>query len=107
MYTDTLNELNLGNVWTKEFTSKPYTSPNWLAPIRIIFKGLHMYAGKIKWHKFEKKYFNYWTDNILGYSMFNYKDIIKNNNEARNSVSWHPLHSEKLLFDNTWQENEK
>ena len=32
----------------------------------------------------------------------NYKYIIKNNNEARNSVFWHILHSEKLLFDNTW-----
>ena len=55
----------------------------------------------------KKKYLNYWTDNICGYSMHKYKNIIQNNFNARNSIAWHTLTSEKQLFKKNWQDLNK
>ena len=74
-----------------------------MRPLRFLFKSAHLFSGKHAWHKFEKRYLNYWTDNICGYSMYKYKNIIQNNYNARNSVAWHTLDSEKKLFKYNWQ----
>jgi len=103
LYRTTLHELNLSNVWTKEYNSKQKISPQWMLPLRILFKSAHVFSTKTEWHKFEKKYLNYWTDNICGYSMYKYKNIIQNNYSARNSVAWHTLSSEEKLFKKNWQ----
>jgi len=103
LYKSTLHELNLSNVWSQEYYSKLKTSPQFMRPLRFIFKSAHLFSGVSAWHNFEKKYLNYWTDNICGYSMHKYISIINNNNNARNSVAWHTLESEKKLFNYDWQ----
>jgi asparagine synthase (glutamine-hydrolysing) len=103
LYKSTLHELNLSNVWLPEYNSKIKTSPQYMRPVRLLCKSAHLFSGSNAWHKFEKKYLNYWTDNICGYSMYEYKYIINNNHNARNSVAWHTLNSEEKLFKYNWQ----
>ena len=103
LYKDTLNELNMGKVWGGKYDLKPFVSPSWVRTIRYMFKAYFIFLGKNKWHKFERRYLNYWTDNICGQSAFPYKKIIKNKNGARHYVSWLTIFSEDLILNSNWQ----
>ena len=103
LYKDTLNELNMGNVWGKNFEFKNFVTPNWIRVLRFIFKCYFLFLGKNKWHRFEKRYLDYWTDNICGQSILPYNKVIKNRNGARHYVSWHTICSENIILDSNWQ----
>ena len=103
LYKDALNELNMGDVWGKKYDFKYFISPRWVRIIRFIFKAFFVFLGKNKWHKFEKKYLEYWTDNICGESIFSYKDITKNKNGARHYVSWYTIIAENMNINSNWQ----
>jgi len=103
LYKDALNELNMGDVWGKKYDFKYFISPRWVRIIRFIFKAFFVFLGKNKWHKFEKKYLEYWTDNICGESIFSYRDITKNKNGARHYVSWYTIIAENMNINSNWQ----
>ena len=103
LYKDTLNELNMGKVWGGQYDFKPFVSPSWVRMLRYMFKAYFIFLGKQKWHIFERRYLNYWTDNICGQSAFPYKQIIKNKNGARHYVSWLTIFSEDLILNSNWQ----
>ncbi len=103
LYRETLNEMNLGLVWGKEFEFEHRIQPYWAILIRFIFKIFFIFLGKNKWHKFDKRYFSYWTDNLCGQAILPYKTIITNNNGARHFVSWHTLKSEINNLKSNWQ----
>ena len=103
LYKDTLNELNMGKVWGGQYDFKPFVSPSWVRMLRYMFKAYFIFLGKKKWHIFERRYLNYWTDNICGQSAFPYKKIIKNKNGARHYVSWLTIFSEDLILNSNWQ----
>ena len=63
--------------------------------------------GKKKWRVFEKKYLNYWSENIYGFSSVKYLDFIKNKNIARNYVSLYTLIAEKHNLGTNWQYKEQ
>ena len=69
----------------------------------MIIKVYFLFIGKDKWHNFEKKYLEYWTDNICGQSILSYKNIIKNKNISRHYVSWLTILSEQLMLNSNWQ----
>ena len=104
LYKDTLSLLNLGGVWTNEFAFKLYVSPKTMRIIRFLFKGLFLFIGKKEWHNFEKKFINYWTENILGFSSISYIEYITNKNTPRNYVSFYTLLAEKNNLGSHWQE---
>lgn len=104
LYKEVLKELNFYGVWEDEYNIKFKNSSFYLNILRNIFKALHIFANKKTWHKFDRKYISYWTDNLYGYSIYKYKDVILNKNDARSSVSWLTLNSEKLNFNKHWQE---
>ena len=103
LYKDALNELNMGDVWGEKYDFKYFVSPRWIKIIRFIFKICFVFLGKSKWHKFEKRYLEYWTDNICGESIFPYRDIIKNKNGARHYVSWYAIIAENMNINSNWQ----
>jgi asparagine synthase (glutamine-hydrolysing) len=103
LYKDVLREINMGDVWGEKYDFKYFVSPKWVRIIRFIFKACFMFLGKEKWHKFEKKYLEYWTDNICGESIFPYRDIIKNKNGARHYVSWYAIICENMNIKSNWQ----
>jgi len=103
LYKDVLNELNMGDVWGEKYNFKYFVSPRWVRVIRFIFKAFFVFLGKNKWHKFEKKYLEYWTDNICGESIFSYRDVINNKNGARHYVSWFTIIAENMNINSNWQ----
>ena len=104
LYTEVLKELNFYEVWEDEYNIQFKNSSFYINFLRNIFKALHIFSDKKTWHKFDRKYISYWTDNLYGYSFNKYKDVIFNKNDARNSVSWLTLNSEKLNLNKHWQE---
>ena len=105
LYKETLIELNMGNVWTHEYNFKQIISPPGIKYFRNFLKIFFILLGKNTWHNFDKKYLSYWYDNICGQSIFPYKKIIKNKNNARHFVSWHTLYAEKKCLKSDWQRN--
>ncbi|MBJ86029.1 MAG: hypothetical protein CMJ11_05530 [Pelagibacterales bacterium] len=103
LYKDALLELNMGGVWNEEYNVKNYVSPKWVRVLRVFLKAYFLFYGKNKWHNFEKKYLEYWTDNICGQSMLPYKNIIKSKNISRHYVSWLTIFSEDLMLNSNWQ----
>ena len=104
LYKEVLKELNFSGVWTKEYNVQ-YTIPSLrVTLIRGFLKALHSFSSKENWHKFERRYILYWTDNLYGLNIRSYKEIISNKNDARNSISWLSLNSEKITLGNNWQE---
>ena len=71
--------------------------------IRFLFKIIFFFIGKKNWYEFEKKYINYWTENIRGFSSQSYLNFIKNKNIARNYVSLYALIAEKNNLGTNWQ----
>lgn len=103
LYKETLNELNLGNVWTKKFNIKYFLSPRWMFYIRLLLKVFFLFLGKKKWRIFEKKYLYYWSENIYGYSSLTFFDFVRNKNIARSYVSIYTLLAEKINLGKNWQ----
>ena len=104
LYKDVLKELNFSGVWTKEYNLQ-YKIPSLrVTLIRGFLKAFHIFSSKENWHKFERRYILYWTDNLYGLNIRSYKEIISNKNDARNSISWLSLDSEKITLGNNWQE---
>ena len=75
--------------------------------IRFLIKVIFFFLGKSKWRVFEKRFINYWTENIYGFSSIRYLDFIKNKNIARNYVSIYTLEAEKNNLGNNWQNKKK
>ena len=96
LYKETLKKLNYGGVWTNNFEIEQYVSPRWMIYIRLFFKMFFFFIGKDKWRLFEKKYLNYWTENICGFSSISYFSFCRNKNIARNYVSLYTQKAEKV-----------
>lgn len=103
LYKDTLLSMNYGNVWTSKFNVPYSISPKSMIFIRFFFKAFFFLIGKKKWRHFEKKYLNYWSENIYGFSSVNYFSFIMNKNIARNYVSFYTLLAEKYNLGFDWQ----
>ena len=69
----------------------------------LYLRHIFVFLGKSKWHKFEKRYLEYWTDNICGESIFPYRDITTNKNGARHYVSWYAIIAENMNLNSNWQ----
>ena len=107
LYKEVLKELNFYGVWEDEYNIKFKNSSFYINILRNIFKALHIFSTREKWHKFDRRYISYWTDNLYGMNIKSYSEIIKNKNDARNSVSWLTLYSEKLNLGYHWQKSNK
>jgi len=103
LYKETLEELNMGQVWDKQYNYKYKLHSKSLILLRFLCKIFFVFIGKNMWHKFDRKYILYWTDNLCGQAILSYTDIIRNKYGARHSVSWHALKSEENNLKSNWQ----
>lgn len=89
LYRDVLEKLNWGGVWGKDWQFNQNIIPNWITPIRTLLKMAHVISGKEKWHRFEKRYIECWTDITCNYAIAPYKEIMMDKRGHRNASSWH------------------
>lgn len=104
MYRDMLEEENWGGVWRGIPVNAKTIRPHWLAPLRILAKLLHAPLGRAKWHRFERRFFQYWMDNLYGQAPYLYRDTAMDRRGARHAIAWYTesyLKTHGLALDGT------
>ena len=101
LYKKMLTAENWGGVWQGwEFPET--VSPAWVRPLRLAAKAAHVPFGRESWHRFEKNWFEYWTDVVGNYAIAPYATVRSDRRGHRNAISWHVeayLRSIGLQFD--------
>lgn len=90
LYRETLAEQNWGGVWQGQRWRFPQTvSPNWMRYlVRPACKILHAPLGRGRWHRFERRYLNYWMEVTCGSAIVPYRKAVRDCRGARHSVAW-------------------
>ena len=89
LYRDIIYESNWGDVW-KDIELNPKKNINPLMNlIRFFFKAIFIFLGKDKWHKFERKYIEYFTEDLLAYKPWPWKKIYIDNRGHYSPISWY------------------
>ncbi len=62
LYADMLTAANWGGVWHDMPVNAKTVRPNWIRPLRLMAKLAHGPFGRKAWHRFERRYLQYWMD---------------------------------------------
>jgi asparagine synthase (glutamine-hydrolysing) len=88
LFARMLDEANWGGVWDGIPVNAKSVRPLWLVPIRLAAKGLHAPLGAERWHRFERRYFQYWMDATCTAACVPYGMAIRDTRGARHHISW-------------------
>ena len=89
LYRDVIYESNWCDVW-KDIELNPKKNINPLMNlVRFFFKAIFIFLGKDKWHKFERKYIEYFTEDLLAYKPWPWKKIYIDNRGHYSPISWY------------------
>ena len=91
LYRDMLYEQNWGGVWNSiPGNEARFVSPKWMRfGVRPFFKALCLPLGKARWHSFEKRFLDYWLDELGLYGPFGYTAKLREKGLARNCLAPH------------------
>lgn len=103
LYRQMLERRNWGGVWGANWTFRHRVSPAWIRWfVRPPLKALHLPLGAERWHRFEKRYLNYWMDLWAAVSVVSPMATLRDCRGARSFISWHTeayLASKGLGYD--------
>lgn len=88
LYDRTLRNANWGGVWSDIPVNRKTIRPRWLAPARLAAKATHIPLGPDAWHRFERRYFQYWMDPTCSAAFVPYGRVMRDTRGARNQISW-------------------
>jgi len=88
LYIETLLENNWGGVWGDITVNDFSIASNKLRLFRDLIRMFFIFFGRDAWHKFDKKYFNYFIDNTAATAISPYSEVFFNKCGARNRNSW-------------------
>ena len=88
LYADMLAEENWGNVWQNFPVNAKTIKPDWIRPIRMAAKLAHVPLGKDRWHRFERRYLQYWMSPAGASANMPYWRTARDNRGARHEISW-------------------
>lgn len=91
LFVEMLRETNWGGVW-KDIPGNEarFVSPKWMRyGVRPFFKAIYAPLGKAHWHRFEKRFLDYWLDELGLYGPFGYLGILREKDMARNCLAPH------------------
>lgn len=88
LYARMLHAENWGGVWRDIPVNAKSIRPRWLMPLRYAAKLTHAPLGAQRWHRFERKYFQYWMDLTCNSAITAYAPTLADKRGARHSVAW-------------------
>lgn len=88
LYARMLHNRNWGGVWRDIPLNRKTIRPRWLAPLRLAAKLAHAPLGADRWHRFERRFFQYWMDTTCNAAVVPYGRAARDARGARNGVSW-------------------
>ncbi len=88
LYATMLDAENWGGVWTDVPVNRKTIRPNWLRPIRLAAKLAIAPFGRARWHRFERRYFQYWLSPIGAMAIVSYRRAVLDRRGARHGAGW-------------------
>lgn len=88
LYARMLENANWGGVWQGIPVNSKTIRPRWIVPLRLFAKALHAPFGHDQWHKFERRYFQYWMDATCNASCVPYGRVWQDERGARHHIAW-------------------
>ncbi len=88
LFRETFAECNWGGVWGGEWEFPQSVTPTWLRSVRLAAKVMHAPLGRARWHRFEKRYFDWAMDEVCNYAVAHYGRVARDRRNHRNAVSW-------------------
>ena len=88
LYKSAILESNWGDVWQNiELNPKKNIQPI-LSLIRF-FKGFFLFIGKNKWYKFERKYIEYFTEDLHAFKPWSFYKVCFDKRGHYSPISWY------------------
>lgn len=88
LYADMLVAENWGGVWRDLPVNRKTIKPDWLRAPRAVARAMHSPLGKTRWHRFEKRFFQYWMENGSQSAIIPYTVAAADRRGARHGVAW-------------------
>jgi len=88
LYARMLEEENWGGVWHDVPVNRKTIRPAWIRPLRFLAKAAHAPLGRDSWHRFERRYFQYWMESGCHSSISPYLQVARSRDGARHGISW-------------------
>ena len=104
LYRTALAQADWGGVWRDLPVNPRRVRPGWAVPIRLALKALHAPLGRTAWHRFEKRYLEYWMAPICSYAPWPYGRIVRDRRGHANALAWYAeayLNGKGLAWDGT------
>ncbi len=89
LFRETFAQCNWGGVWGGEWEFSQTVTPVWLRPLRLTAKLMYAPLGRARWHRFEKRYFDWIMDEVCNYAVAPYGQVAGDRRGHRNATSWH------------------
>ena len=88
LYARMLTNANWGGVWQDVPVNRKTIRPLSVVPIRLAAKLLHAPFGRERWHRFERRYFQYWLDATCNAACVPYERVRNDTRGARHHIAW-------------------
>ena len=88
LYARMLSKANWGGVWRDLPVNRKTIRPRWLIPLRWLAKAAHAPLGAEAWHRFERRYLQYWMEATCNSACVRYSRVIGDDRGARNHIAW-------------------
>ncbi|HEY7609106.1 MAG TPA: asparagine synthase-related protein [Alphaproteobacteria bacterium] len=88
LYARMLERANWGGVWRDIPVNEKTIRPRWLAPLRFAAKLAHAPLGARRWHRFERRFLQYWLDLGCNSAVVPYRRVARDARGARHAVAW-------------------
>ena len=88
LYARMLTNANWGGVWQDVPVNRKTIRPLSVVPVRLAAKLLHAPFGRERWHRFERRYFQYWLDATCNAACVPYERVRSDTRGARHHIAW-------------------
>jgi asparagine synthase (glutamine-hydrolysing) len=88
LYRQVLERDNWGGAWRDLPVNPTRIRPAWLVPLRLLAKAAHAPLGRARWHRFEKRYLEYWMAPLCSYAPWSYARVARDTRGHWSAIGW-------------------
>lgn len=89
LYREVLVRDDWGGVWRDIPVNPTRIRPLWLYATRLAAKVLHVPLGAERWHRFERRYLNYWMSPLCAFADWSYGEVARDRLGAHGAIAFH------------------
>lgn len=94
LFRAAMESANWGKVWGPDWEFPRTVVPTWLRPLRFLAKAASAPFGRARWHRLEKRVFDWRMDPVQNYAIRSYPALMRDGRGFRNALA---LHAESYL----------